>query len=583
MAIKRMNGLSQKWLSCLVPILLAGCASKAPPDIRTYSLIDEALQQGIEGNRQYQDTKPPPQQVSNALVPNIQLNMPEQTQIDVEQRFDMKVDRAGARQFFMGLVEGTPYNMVVHPKVKGRITLDLKNVSVDEVMQVVRDVYGFDYEQHANAYHVYPDAIRTRIFKLDYLAVKRAGSSTVRVSSGQVTQSDLSSSDSDSNTTSSSRETVAASSIDTTNDSDFWTELRTSLSSMVGEGEGRSVVISPQSGVIVVRAMPEELRAIDRYLKTTQNIMHRQVLIEAKVIEVTLSDGFQSGINWAALKNTGSSSVVLGQTGGGTIFDNGTSVIDGNTGDLNPGALNQVTGTATSAFGGVFTAALNIRSNFAAFIELLETQGNVQVLSSPQVSTMNNQKAVIKVGTDKFFITDIETNTNTSSATSNTENNVELTPFFSGVALDVIPQISEDNEITLHIHPTVVDVTEEVKNISISGSTTLSVPLAVSSIRESDTVIRAKNGQVVILGGLMKNKTTDDENAVPVLGDIPLIGSLFRHTKQTTVKSELVILLKPTVVEGSGSRQWSQGLRQARQNLQRIVKHPAAPATAEDE
>jgi MSHA biogenesis protein MshL len=559
-------------VSWSLPVFLLACSTtSAPPDTRTFDAINEVLDQSIASNQAPTTEQISPDNLSNALLPSIQLDLPEETGIDTEPRFDIKVNRTNARQFFVGLVEGTPYNMVVHPKVRGKITLDLKNVSIQEVMDVVRDVYGFDYEQTVTAYHVYPNEIRTKIFKLDYLAVKRAGSSKVRISSGQVSQSstsgssDNNNSDSDSSTT---RETLAASSIDTVNESDFWSEMRSTLTAIVGVKQGRSVVVSPQSGVIVVRAMPDELRSVDRYLTTTENIMHRQVLLEAKVIEVTLSDGFQSGINWAALKENGSSSVLLGQTGGGSLFENGTSIIDGNTGNLNPGALVPIDGTAASAFGGMFTAMLDISGNFAAFIELLKKQGDVQVLSSPQVSTMNNQKAVIKVGTDEFFITDVETNTNTSSATSNTQNNVELTPFFSGVALDVIPQISDDNTITLHVHPTVVDVTEEVKNLSISGDTALSVPLAVSSIRESDSIISAKSGQVVIIGGLMKTKTVDNENSIPFLGDLPLVGGLFRHNQELTVKTELVILLKPTVIERP--QQWAQELKRVRKNINNL-------------
>jgi len=567
-------------VSWSIPVFLLACSTPAPPDTRTYDLIDSALQQGVASNQRVAIQQAAPDTIADALLPSIQLDLPEQTGIDIEPRFDIKVNRTHARQFFMGLVEGTPYNMVVHPSVRGKITLDLKNVSILEVMDVVRDVYGFDYEKTPTAYHVYPNAIRTKIFKVDYLAVKRAGSSKVRVSSGQVSQaatgnagsSSAGSDSSASDAGSSIRDTLAASSIDTISDSDFWSELRASLDSIVGNKTGRRVVVSPQSGVIVVRAMPDELRSVDDYLLTTQNIMHRQVLLEAKVIEVTLSDGFQSGINWAALKDTGSSSVLLGQTGGGSLFDNGASVIDGNTGDLNPGDLSQITGTAASAFGGIFTAAFNIKGNFAAFIELLETQGDVQVLSSPQVSTLNNQKAVIKVGTDEFFITDVETNTNTSTATTNTQNNVELTPFFSGVALDVIPQISDDNSITLHVHPTVVDVTEKIKQLSVSGTATLSVPLAVSSIRESDSIIRAVSGQVVIIGGLMKTKTVDNENSIPFFGDIPLIGGLFRHNQELTVKSELVILLKPTVIESP--RQWAQELKRVRENINSFKRRP---------
>lgn len=570
----------------LLPVFLAGCAAPAPQDTRTYSIIEETLRESAQANLKQVENTPPPAQISSALLPKIQLNLPDKVHVEYEPRFDLKVDRVNAREFFMGLVGGTPSNMVVHPKVKGRITLDLKNVSVAEVMDVTRDIYGFDFERTATAYHVFPDEIRTRIFNLNYLAVKRSGSSNVRVSSGQVTQgqgnrfnnsNSTSSSNFNNNSPRSGRSTLPSSSIDTTSESDFWAELRSSLDAIVGNAEGRSVVVSAQSGVIVVRAMPDELRAIDRYLKNTESVMHRQVILEAKVVEVVLADGFQSGINWSALKENGSSSALLGQTGGGSIFNSsdGTSIISGSTGNLNPGAVQPINGTAASAFGGVFTAMLNVSSNFTAFIELLKSQGDVQVLSSPQVSTMNNQKAVIKVGTDKFFITDVQTNTNTSSlATSNIQNNVELTPFFSGVSLDVIPQISETNDITLHIHPTVVDVEEEVKSISVSDETTLSVPLAVSTVRESDTVIRARNGQVVIIGGLMKNKTSDKVSSIPFFGDLPLVGGLFRHTKELMVKSELVILLKPTVVEGP--QQWAQGIQRSHDRIRGMTKRPVA-------
>ncbi|MGD8811378.1 MAG: pilus (MSHA type) biogenesis protein MshL, partial [Thioalkalispiraceae bacterium] len=299
-----------------------------------------------------------------------------------------------------------------------------------------------------------------------------------------------------------------------------------------------------------------------------QTSIQRQVIIEAKIIEVELNEKFQSGINWSALgtgdngNNTGLASVI----GGGSIFSGtGITGIAGNTGNLNPAALNPVDGSSTSAFGGVFTLALQASNDFSAFIELLKSQGDVKVLSSPKVSTINNQKAVIKVGQDEFFITDVSSNTNTGTATTTTQNDVELTPFFSGVALDVIPQISEQGEIILHIHPTVSTVIEKIKNISVSTTEALSVPLAVSSIRESDSIIRATNGQVVVIGGLMQDVLQDDNASVPGLGDVPVVGGLFGHTQQVKTKSELVILLKPIVV--NGSRQWSDTLRQTRERI----------------
>ena len=486
-------------------------------------------------------------EVASALLPDINLSAPGAGSIDVEPRFDIKVHRAKVRQFFMGLVEDSSYNMILHPKVKGRITLDLKNVNVADVMEVVRDVYGYDYEQTKTGYSVFPNTMRTRIFTMNYLNVNRSGDSKMSVSSGQVTESV-----SGTGETASKSQSVSGSNINTESKSDFWNELKVSLSALVGSKEGRNVVVSPQSGMIVVRAMPHELRAIEKFINKTQSFVQRQVIIEAKILEVELNERFQTGINWAQLATSGANSALVGQTGGGSIFaGSGVTGIAGNVGNLNPSALSQISGTSASAFGGVFSLALNAGSDFSAFIEMLKTQGDVQVLSSPQISTVNNQKAVIKVGNDEFFITDVESNTSTTTATASTQSNVELTPFFSGVALDVIPQISESGEIILHIHPTVSTVTEKTKNISIATGTALSVPLAVSSIRESDSIIRAQSGQVVIIGGLMQNSVEDRVSKVPLLGDIPVLGALFRHTQEISKKSELVILLKPIVMESN--------------------------------
>ena len=410
---------------------------------------------------------------------------------------------------------------------------------------MVRDVYGYDYEKTKTGYSVFPNTMRTRIFTMNYLNVNRSGKSKMSVSSGQVTESVTGSGDS-ANTS----QSISGSNISTESNSDFWSDLKVSLSALVGSKEGRNVVVSPQSGMVVVRAMPHELRSIEKFINRTQSFVQRQVIIEAKILEVELNERFQTGINWSQLATSGNNSALAGQVGGGSIFGgSGVTGIAGNSGNLNPSALSQITGTAASAFGGVFSLALNAGSDFSAFIEVLKTQGDVQVLSSPQISTVNNQKAVIKVGTDEFFITDVQSDTSTTTATASTQSNVELTPFFSGVALDVIPQISENGEIILHIHPTVSTVTEQTKNISVATGSSLSVPLAVSSIRESDSIIRAKSGQVVIIGGLMQNSVESRVSKVPLLGDIPLLGALFRHTQEITKKSELVILLKPVVMD----------------------------------
>ncbi len=542
--MKKSNKTFRLIIFSMVCVLLSACASQ--PGTKEVSALDQMIDDAFQSNQPTTSERIASEdEIASALLPDINLSAPGVGSIDVEPRFDIKVHRAKIRQFFMGLVDDSNYNMILHPKVKGRITLDLKNVSVGEVMEVVRDVYGYDFEQTKTGYSVFPNTMRTRIFTMNYLNVNRSGGSKMSVSSGQVTESV-----SGTGATASTTQSISGSSISTESKSDFWNELKESLTALVGNKKGRNVVVSPQSGMVVVRAMPHELRAVEKFINKTQSFVQRQVIIEAKILEVELNERFQTGINWAALQASGSNSTLVGQTGGGSIFGgSGVTGIAGNTGELNPSALSQITGTAATAFGGMFSLALNVGSDFSAFIELLKTQGDVQVLSSPQISTVNNQKAVIKVGKDEFFITDVKSNTSTTTATASTQSNVELTPFFSGVALDVIPQISEGGEIILHVHPTVSTVTEKTKDISIASGTTLSVPLAISTIRESDSIIRAKSGQVVIIGGLMQNTVQQNVSKIPLLGDIPLLGALFRHTQDITKKSELVILLKPIVID----------------------------------
>jgi MSHA biogenesis protein MshL len=204
-------------------------------------------------------------------------------------------------------------------------------------------------------------------------------------------------------------------------------------------------------------------------------------------------------------------------------------------------------------------------------IELLETQGNVQILSSPRVSTVNNQKAVIKVGQDEYFITDIST-TATTGDNPLISPDVTLTPFFSGIALDVTPQIDSRGGVTLHVHPSISDVQDQEKRFRLSngsGETTeQSVPTALSTVRESDSIVYAVSGQIVVIGGLMQETAGEDIAAPPVLGDIPFFGAAFRQAKQVSRKSELVILLKPLVVDSPGD--WSEPVAQSANAIDRL-------------
>ena len=545
---------------------LTGCAT--PIGEATRLAVDEALDEA---------RRPPsaPADVEAALLPEVGVDLPDAAAS--EERFDVNTDATPARAFFMALVEGTPYNMVVHPKITGRISLAMKGVTVSEVLEVINDVYGYAYRETPTGFVVLPATLQTRIFEVDYLNVRRSGISRMTVSSGQVTgggsggggnRASNGSGGSQSGQQGAQRGAgqIAGSGIETNYEADFWTELQDTLEQLIGEQAGHQVVVNAQAGVVVVRAMPEQLRQIEDYLEIVQSIARRQVIIEAKVIEVQLNDGYQAGINWVAVfENSSGDTYTFGQrtppAGFGGDFDD----VGGRPIVIEPGEV--TTGFVTTALGGAFAMAFDI-GDFNSFIELLSAQGETRVLSSPRVSTLNNQKAVIKAGSDEFFVTNVSSNTVTGTASS-TSLDIELTRFFSGVALDVTPQISADGSIIMHIHPTISDVTDQQKVITVSGQSD-TLPLAFSEIRETDSIVRAESGQIIVIGGLMRNTSKTDVFRTPILGSIPGIGRLFRSERQVELKTELVILLKPIVVDND--HVWTQLADESLQRVRQLTR-----------
>ena len=306
-------------------------------------------------------------------------------------------------------------------------------------------------------------------------------------------------------------------------------------------------------------------------------------MIEAKVVDVTLNNAYQAGINWAAFPNSRrvtagvfGSNTQLGTTGN-LSTGNQAITVDPTGRTLTTGVLGTgLAGTAVSAAGavgaGVFGLAVQTK-DFAALLQFLDSQGNVQVLSSPRVAALNNQKAVLKVGTDQFFVT----NVTGTPVTGNTGQviAIQLTPtlnsFFSGVSLDITPQIDEDGNILLHIHPLVSNVVQQDLTFNfggVVGAADTTLPLARSSINETDTIVRVQDGNIVALGGLMKVDVANDRSGIPLLQDIPGVGGLFGNTTRTRTKRELVILLKPTIIKGE--RDWEEGIQQTRDRIQNL-------------
>ncbi|WP_313106950.1 pilus (MSHA type) biogenesis protein MshL [Stutzerimonas nitrititolerans] len=520
--------------------LLGACQTFKDGDQRLYEQSERLFEESLE---QSQNKVAPPPSVQAALIPPLDIA----GSSGAGPRFDVAVNDMPARDFFLSLMQSAGQNLLVHPEVTGNITFSLSNVNLEEVLAAVRDSYGYDYRRTSYGYQIQPNQAITRTYDLNYLNVQRMGTTDTRVSSGQVTSSDNTGVGVGGTTTSSTSSTVNASQLLTSSNVDFWAEIREVIAMMIGNEEGNQVVVNPQAGLLVVRAASADQQAVENFLRQAQRNLQRQVILETKILEVNLSDGFQAGINWSFLQ--GQKGISLGgfaTTAGGVNIPN-------------------IPLEGPDGIGGVFGATFDF-GNFEGVVQLLETQGDVRVLSSPRISTLNNQKAVIKVGTDEFFVTDVSTTTTSlAGGTTAPDLDITLTPFFSGISLDVTPQIDENDQITLHVRPTVSRVQDQNKSIQLgSADNVFNLPLALSTTRQSDSIVRARSGQVVVIGGLLENRNSNDDSNVPWLSKLPFAGALFQQQRKSLEQTELVILMRPQVVN---DQVWLDELRKSSESF----------------
>lgn len=586
-AMRRIKQQLRWRLACCVFMALGpmSCTTNQPVNGTTVDDIAVALHQSIDDN-QAQDKKGQGRRsasLAKVLVPGIKVRAP--GRYPIERRFDIAVKNIPARTFYMGLVANTPVSLAVSPEVKGDITLNLKQVSIEQVLQTLENLYNYAYVPIPGGYEILPNALKTKIYTINYLELQRESKSNMLMSSGEVTQSSIGGTGtgtgtgttgisgssagntggygSNNNNQASTVQNVIGN-VETKSTFDFWKQLERTLANIIGAEDAntaidyipqnakdrtaraastnpaeaaetynpnkRSVTVNPLAGVVVVRAYPRELKQVDTYLDLVQNSVDRQVILEAKILEVTLNNQYQMGIDWK-------------------LFG------------ANLNAIRSFPGTDLKIedFPDAFSITAKFHpEDFTATLRALELQGNIQVLSSPKVATMNNQMSAIKVGTDEFFVTNINNNNNGTVSGGGTvlaQVTPIYTPFFSGITLDVTPQVDSQNNVTLHIHPAISLVKGQQKsyNTGTVGSSTASFDFARSTIRESDTIVHAKNGQVIIIGGLMQNATTEDIAQLPVFGNVPFLGTLLRNTKQQSQKTELVILLRATIVNSKNT------------------------------
>lgn len=531
----------KKWPPlCIALILISACTTIDPKDGEEntsgkLARVDPSIQQKITTLKEIvpeERVEKKPHNYSQRAITRV--HRPSRPN---EKKFDVSAVNVSATNFFLGLVRDDDVNIVVHPDVNGSISIHLKQVSLDQALKAVCDVYNFDFVEEKYGYKILPRTIQTKLFKLDYLNVSRDGKSNTRVSNGQVSNPSSGNTDGSSNSSSNDQQSqngysatqMTNSEVETTSKSDFWETIEESVMAIIGEAPGKRVVVSPQVGLILVEAYSSELRSVEQFLTSAENALLKQVVIEAKILEVALNENFQAGIQWDTFEQGFGGQLELNDSRVGAGFQSG-----------------DISKLVSSAIGGVFSVGLNF-TDFSSIIEVLQSQGDVQVLSSPRISTVNNQKAVIKVGSEEYFVTNISNDTNQGATGSTTTTDVTISPFFSGIALDVTPHISNEDTITLHIHPTITTVTDKIKEVGFADAP-LILPLAFKTVRESDSIVKAQDGQVVVLGGLIQNQVDNKRADIPWLYKIPFLGFLFSQRQEVMVKSELVILLRPKVI-----------------------------------
>jgi MSHA biogenesis protein MshL len=503
--------------------------------------------------------------------------------VSTETRFDLTVNQAPAAQVFLQIAAGSSWQILVSPEVSGAVSLSLRDTTVLDALDTLRELYGFHYRISGQRIYVQPNTVQTRVFRVNYLPGRRQGTSDIRVTSSSISQvgsggaaqgaggtgnagnGNTGTGNGSSNAAVPGSRQDDTAHVRTTSDADFWRDVQQSLSAMVASdaqgNQRRSVIVNASAGVIVVRATPLELRQVAQYLEAVQVSIERQVMLEAKILEVELSKDAQTGVNWSAFGNFLNGALSLASLAPGVTLSG--------TGQIDMAAATATAATSGKAFYGVAFQ----HANFSSLLTFLETQGKVQVLSSPRIATINNQKAVLKVGSDELYVTGVSSSISSTGTSTTSVPSVTLQPFFSGIALDVTPQINEEGMVMLHVHPSISTVTEKQKSINLGSLGSYKLPLAASTVSETDSIVRVRDGQIVAIGGLMQQEQREDTSQVPGLGDAPVVGGLFRQKSTVLRKRELVILMKTTVIREDTA--WPAA--DAQTPAARIAPFPEAP------
>ncbi|MFQ5827590.1 MAG: secretin N-terminal domain-containing protein, partial [Candidatus Methylomirabilia bacterium] len=471
-----------------------------------------------------------PSPVAPPLPPRAREPLPELPVSQIEEKvtkvvprklYTLSVRNADIQEVLLAFGKKTELNIVFGPDVQGVVTVDLKRVTLEEALDALLSPLALVYKREGNFIRVSEPAVETRIFTVNYISTTRTGAASLSATSGGATAGTTGATTG--GTTAGGGTTGATSSVTSADSVDLWGELEKTLAGFLSE-DGKAV-ISRTAGLIAVTDFPRNLRRVAQYLELVEGSAQRQVMIQAQVIEVALSKDFSAGIDWSLVARQslrlGPLGVVTGALTGGSLIAQ----------TLAPAAADLFQVGVSSQLGSQTVQVL---------LKALSAQGKVAILSSPKISTLNNQKAVMKVAVDDVFFTVTRERDPTTGVVTETVTPQTVT---EGIVLDVTPQIGEDDTIIMNIRPSISERVGQAT--SPSGDV---VPIV--AVRAADTVVRVKDGQTVVIGGLMQNRSSRNVTGVPLLQDVPVLGGLFRQRQDDDRKTELVILLTPTLLIG---------------------------------
>ncbi len=527
-------------------LLVIGCAS--PPKKEQPKLPTPMAKGPLH-------SQPPPEITLQEIV----LPQKEEMKRLPERLFSFHAREANLQDVLLAFSRESDLNIVIDPEISGKVTIDLKRVTLSEALDAVLLPLGWTYQTEGRFIRVTRPQMETRLFTLNYISTRRTGKREIYASTGGGLQT--ASLLGQQGVVSPGGSRTGYSDLVSTDEMDIWREIQKGLETIVfgsvdekaeseekgkttftrGDGKGKKLVINRSTGVIWVTDYPMNLNKVASYLERMEGTSQRQVTIQAKIMEVILSDEYRMGINWKVIEGLPRSmnlSWGLTDKAGTTGYPGGAtlSVGEGTTSSTiaTPGTFK------IKPFGGTFAiGTIGTEVALSDIIQAIAEQGEVRILSNPTISTLNNQKAIIRVGDqDVFFITG-------AVATQNTVTQIiQPMTIDIGIILDVTPQIADDGTIIMNIHPSITEKTGE--KVTPDGKTTF--PLL--SVRETDTTVRVKNNQTIVIAGLMTEKKQEATTGVPFLKSLPLLGPLFRHKTENKKNSELVIMITPTLEVG---------------------------------